>query len=142
MIGTALCASSLGAAEKKIQMSDLPPAVRQAVQEQTKGAVIHGLSMEKEDGRMEYEVETTVDSKSRDLTFDANGTVIEIEQEVAIDSLPAAARAAIEKRTAGGKIVKVETVTRGSATTYEASYTKAGRTHEVGVKADGSPVKD
>jgi hypothetical protein len=83
-----------------------------------------------------------VDGKSRDLTLDDKGTVVEVEQEVGIDSLPAAARAAIEKQTAGGKIVKVETVTRGAAVTYEASYTKSGRTRELGVKADGSPVKD
>jgi Putative beta-lactamase-inhibitor-like, PepSY-like len=141
MIGMALCALALGA-EKKIQMNDLPAAVRQAVQEQTKGAEIKGLSKETENGRTEYEVETVLDSKSRDLTFDASGKVVEVEQEVGIDSLPAAARAAIEKRAMGGKIVKVETVTRGSVTTYEASYTKGGRTHEIGVKADGSPVKD
>ena len=141
LIAAVLCAAAL-AAEKKIQMTDLPPAVRQAVQEQTKGAQIKGMSMEKENGRMEYEVETVLDSKSRDLTFDANGTLIEVEQEVGIESLPAAARAAIEKRSVGGKIVKVETVTRGSVTTYEAQYTKAGHSHEIGVKADGSPVKD
>lgn len=142
MVGTALCALMLAAAEKKVQMKDLPPAVQQAVQEQTKGAEIKGFSKETENGRTEYEVETMLDGKSRDLTLDAKGTVMEVEQEVGIDSLPAAARAAIEKRAEGGKVVKVETVTRGSAVSYEGTFTKGGRTHEVGVKADGSPVKD
>jgi Putative beta-lactamase-inhibitor-like, PepSY-like len=141
-MSAAVCLGTLAAAEKKVQMSDLPPAVQQAVQEQTKGAQIHGLSKETEKGQTQYEVETTAQGKSRDLTFDDKGMLIEVEQEVAIDSLPQAARAAIEKRTAGGRIVKVETVTRGAITTYEASYSKAGHTHEVGVKADGSPVKD
>lgn len=142
MIGTVLCALTLGAAEKKVQMKDLPAAVQQAIQEQTKGAEIKGLSQETENGRIQYEVETMVDGKSRDLTLDAKGTVVEVEQEVGIDSLPAAARAAIEKQAAGGKIVKVETVTRGASVTYEASYTKGGRTRELAVKANGSPVKD
>lgn len=142
LIGTALCALTLGAAEKKVQMKDLPPAVQQAVQEQTKGAVIKGFSKETENGKTEYEVETMVDGKSRDLTLDAKGAVVEVEQEVTLDSLPAAARATIEKQATGGKIVKVETVTRGAVTTYEGSYSKGGKTHEVGVKADGSPVKD
>lgn len=137
-MATALCALPLGAAEKRVQMKDLPPPVAQAVQEQTKGAEIRGLSKETEGGRTQYEVETVAGGKSRDLTFDGSGRLIEVEQEVALDSLPAAARAALEKRTAGGKIVKVETVTRGSATTY----TKSGRTREIGVTADGSPVKD
>ena len=138
----AVCAVALSAAEKKVEMKDLPPAVQQAVRDQTTGAEIRGLSQEKENGRMEYEVETMADGKSRDLTFDGRGTLLEVEQEVTMDSVPAAARAAMEKRAAGGKIVKVETVTRGGTTTYEASYTKSGKTREVGVKADGSPVKD
>jgi hypothetical protein len=142
LIGLALCALTLGAAEKKIQMKDLPPAVQQAVQDQTKGAEIKGFSKETENGRTEYEVETMVDGKSRDLTLDAKGTVVEVEQEVTLESLPAAARAAIEKQATGGKIVKVETVTRGAVTTYEGTYSKGGKTHEVGVKADGSRVKD
>ena len=125
-------------------MKDLPAAVQQAIHAQIEGAAIKGMSAEKENGLgMEYEVETMLNGKSRDLTFDERGTVIEVEQEVALDTLPpAAARAAIEKHAAPGKIVKVETVTRGAVTTYEATYNKGGRSHEVGVKADGSPVKD
>lgn len=34
--------------EKKIQRSDLPPAVEKAVAEQSKGATIRGFSQEKE----------------------------------------------------------------------------------------------
>lgn len=138
----ALCALALGAAEKQVQMKDLPAAVQQAIREQTKGAEIRGISAEKENGRMEYEVETRMDGKSRDLTFDQRGTVIEVEQEVALETLPPAARAFIEKRAAGGRIVKVETVTRGAAVTYEGTYTKGGKSHEVGVTAAGAPVKD
>jgi hypothetical protein len=116
--------------------------VQQAIQEQTEGAEIKGLSKETEKGQTEYEIETLVDGKSRDLTLDGKGTLVEVEQEVGIDSLPAAARAAIEKRAAGGKIVKVETVTRGVIVTYEGTYTEGGKTREVGIKADGSPAKD
>ncbi len=142
VIVTALCAGTFAAAEKKVQWKDLPAAVQQAIQEQTKGAQIKGLSEETEGGQVQFEVETVTGGKSRDLTFDRAGTVIEVEQEVGIDSLPAAARAAIEKRAGGGKIGRVETVTRGPVITYEASYSRGGRTHEVGVKADGTPVKD
>ncbi len=39
-----------GAAEKKVQMKDLPPAVQKTVQDQTKGAEIRGISSETEKG--------------------------------------------------------------------------------------------
>jgi uncharacterized membrane protein YkoI len=131
------------AAEKKLQMKDLPPAVQKTVQEQTKGAEVKGISKETEKGNTSYEVETIVNGKHRDFLVDAKGAVTEVEDETAIDSIPAAAKAAIEKKAAGGKIGMVETMTRGSATFYEAAYTsKDGKKHEVLVKPDGTEVKD
>jgi hypothetical protein len=141
----ALIAAALlaGAAETRLAMKDLPPAVQKIVQDQTKGADIKGISKETEKGKTIYEVETTVNGKHRDLSFDASGAVTEIEEETAFASIPPAARAAIERKAAGGKIGLLETVTHGSAAYYEAQYTaRNGRKHEVQVKADGSEVKD
>jgi len=131
------------AAEKKLQMKDLPPAVQKTVQDQTKGAEIKGLSTETEKGKTTYEVETMVNGKHRDFLVDVKGAVTEVEEETALASIPAAARAAIEKKAAGGKITLVETMTRGGATFFEAAYTsKAGKKLEVLVKPDGAEVKD
>jgi uncharacterized membrane protein YkoI len=130
-------------AEKKLQMKDLPPAVQKTVQEQTKGAEIKGLSKETEKGKTSYEVETMVNGKHRDFLVDVKGAITEVEDETALDSIPAAAKAAIEKKAGGGKIGMVETMTRGGATYYEAGYTgKDGKKHEVLVKPDGTEVKD
>ena len=130
-------------AAEKLQMKDLPPAVQKTVQEQTKGAEIRGLSKETEKGVTSYEVETMVNGKHRDFLVDVKGAVTEVEEETALDSIPAAAKAAIEKKAAGGKIGMVETMTRGGATFYEAGYTsKAGKKLEVLVKPDGTEVKD
>jgi uncharacterized membrane protein YkoI len=142
-----LAIASLGgaatAAEKKLQMKDLPAAVQKTVQEQTKGAEIKGLSKETEKGKTSYEVETMVNGKHRDFLVDVKGAVTEVEDETTMDSIPAAAKAAIEKKAAGGKIGMVETMTRGGATFYEAAYTsKDGKKHEVLVKPDGTEVKD
>jgi len=69
--------------------------------------------------------------------------VIETEDEVDLDSIPAAAKAAIQKRATGGAITKVEKLTAGSTVSYEAAIkTKAGRNIEVGVNADGTPHKE
>jgi uncharacterized membrane protein YkoI len=136
-------AAMAGAAEKQIATKDLPPAVRKTVLEQTKGAEIKGLSRETEKGKTAYEVETMVNGKHRDFVVDAQGAVVEVEDETPLDSIPAAAKAAIEKKAAGGKVGRVETMTRGGATFYEAGYTgKDGKRHEVLVKPDGTETKD
>jgi uncharacterized iron-regulated membrane protein len=142
MAAAALIGSAAGA-EKTVQMKDLPPAVQKTVQDQTKGAEIKGLSMETEDGKTSYEVETMVNGKHRDVEIDAKGAVTEVEEETPIANIPAAAKAAIEKKAAGGKIGMVETMTRGNATFYEAGYTgKDGKRHSVLVKPDGTETKD
>jgi len=142
-IGLALLVSVAVAAEKKIQMKDLPPTVLKTVQDQTKGAEIHGITSETEQGKLTYEVETMVNGKHRDITVDAKGVLAEVEEETTLDAIPPAAKAAFEKKAAGGKIAMVETVTRGSDTSYEATYTdKAGKKHEFAVTKDGAAAKD
>ena len=130
------------AAEKKIKMKDLPPAVRKTVEDLGKTSTIVGLAKEVEDGKTMYEAETKVNGKTRDLTIDAEGKIVMSEDEVAIDSIPAPARAAIEKEAAGGKITLVEKVTKGADVKYEAAITpKSGKKKEVSFGADGSAVK-
>lgn len=141
LVGVGLALATASAAEKAVKMRDLPEAVRKTVQQQTQGAEVKGLSKETEHGKIFYEVETRVNGHGRDVLIDPAGQVVEVEEEVALDSIPAPARAAIEKKAAGGKIKKVETVTKGGEVTYEAAVVKAGKTSEIVVAPDGSTPK-
>ncbi len=142
VIAFAIGAIAAFGSEKPVKMKDLPPAVQRTVQEQSKGATIKGLSTEVEHGKTIYEVEMTVNGHGKDVSMDASGAVIEVEEEVALGSIPAAARAAIEKAAAGGKIAKVEKVTRGKEIAYEAALRKDGKRSEVRVSADGSMLPE
>ena len=128
--------------ETKLKIEDLPPAVQKTVKEQTQNAKLVGLSKEKEGGKTVYELETLLNGKSRDFMIDGAGAILTVEDEVALESIPAAAQQAIQKKVAGGTITKVETLTKGSEVSYEASYTsKSGKKAEYGVNADGTPHK-
>ena len=137
LVSISLAAFAGFAAETKVQMKDLPAPVQKTVQEQTKNAQLKGLSKEIEKGKTYYEVETIVNGKSRDVLIDPAGAVVEVEEAVTLDSLPGPARAAIEKYAQGGKILKVESVTKGSAVSYEATVSKSGKRSEIAVGADG-----
>ena len=132
--------AELVAADKKVQMKDLPPAVQQAVQqEESKGAKIVGLAKETEAGKTMHEVETTIGGHTRDLLFDSTGKLVETEEETPIAAVPAAVKTAFESR---GKVLKVETLTKGTAVTYEAQVVeKNGKKSEVVVDAAGKPAK-
>ncbi len=127
------------AAEKRVKFEELPPAVQTTVKEQTKNATLVGLSAEKKKGKTRYEVETKIGGKSRDLLLDETGAVVETEEKVDMEAVPAPAKAAIQKRATGGAISKVEKVSAGAATSYEATIRlKAGKTSEYSVNADGT----
>jgi hypothetical protein len=142
IVAGAVTLGTIFAAEKKIESKNLPPAVQKALPGETKGAEIKGYNQETEKGKTFYEVETMLNGKSRDLLFDTSGALVEVEEEVAFDSIPPAAKAAIEKQAANGKVNKVESVTKGQSVSYEAAITsKTGKRSEVAVKADGSSMK-
>jgi uncharacterized protein YpmB len=130
-------------AGKKLEVKDLPPAVQKTVRDQLNGAEITGIAKETEKGKLQYEVETMVNGKHRDFNVDAKGTLLVVEQETSLDSIPAAAKAAIEKKAATGKLGMIEIMTRGGATFYEAAYTsKDGKKHETLVTPEGVEVKE
>ena len=85
-----------------------------------------------------------LNGKHRDFNVGADGKLIVVEEEVDLAGIPAAAKATIEKKAAGGKLGMVEAVDKGDGVKlYEASYTtKGGKKGAIVVKADGAEVKD
>src|SRR3979490_1404103 len=80
------------AQEKKIKREQLPAAVEKTVAEQSKGATIHGFSVEVDKGKKIYEAELMVNGHEKDISVDEAGNIIEVEEEVSMDSLPAAVK--------------------------------------------------
>ena len=67
--------------------------------------------------------------------------VVETEEQVSLDGIPAGARFAIEKYATGGKVLNVEVVTRDTVTSYEGQVRKAAKKSEVKVSPEGSILK-
>jgi uncharacterized membrane protein YkoI len=144
LIGSTLLAfSALTAGAASLQLKNLPAAAQKTVQETLKGGEIKNISKEVEKGVAQYEVETMLNGKHRDFNVDAKGKLLVVEEETDLASIPAPAKAAIEKKVAGGKIAMVELFIRGGETLYEAAYTsKDGKKHEVLLKADGTETRE
>ena len=139
-ISVCLTGSAL-AQEKKLTRSQLPAAVQATVDAQSQGATVKGFSEEKEKGQIFYEAEMTVKGHSKDVLIDAKGGVVEVEEEVALDSLPAAVREGLQAKAAGGKLGRVESLTKqGKLVAYEAVVRTNGKKSEVQVGPDGKPL--
>jgi hypothetical protein len=127
--------------ERKIQRADLPPAVEKAVAAQSQGATIKGFSQEKENGQTFFEAEMTLNGHSKDVLIDTNGAVVEVEEQVSLDSLPAAVKDGLQAKAGKGKILKVESITKhDQLVAYEAKVATGGKKSEVQVGTDGKPL--
>jgi len=124
--------------ERPARMKDLPQAVQATVREQSRGAVVRGLSIETENGQTFYEVSLRVKGRIKDVLIDANGNVVEIEEQVTLASLPSAARTELVKQAGKGRILIVESITKNNAiVAYEAHVKIAGKISEIKVAPDG-----
>lgn len=127
--------------ERSIRRSQLPAAVEQTVIQVSQGATIRGFAEEKENGQTFYEVELVVNGATRDVLIDPAGTVVEVEQQVAFDSLPEAVRTGLTAGAGPRRITQVESLTkRGVLVAYEAHLILNGRRSELQVGPEGKPL--
>ena len=133
--------SVVQAQEKKLKREQLPPAVEKTVATESQGATIKGFATEVEKGKRLYEVELAVDGRSKDISMDRYGKVVEVEQEVAMDSLPATVQDGLKKAAGAGTIVKVESLTKaGKLVAYEAAVKTGAKHSEVQVGPNGEKL--
>lgn len=133
--------TTLFAQEKKIQRTDLPPAVEKTVAAHSQGATIKGFSTEKENGQTYYEAEMAVSGHTKDVLIDPAGTVVEVEEQVDLDSVPAAVKDGLQAKAGKGKILKVESLTKhDKLVAYEAKVQTDGKKSEIQVGPDGKPL--
>src|SRR5438128_6987310 len=86
------------AQEKKLTAKDVPAAVIAAFKSAYPNATIRGYAREKENGKVFYEIESKENNMTRDVLYNPDGTVAEIEESVAANDLPAAAQQAIHEK--------------------------------------------
>jgi hypothetical protein len=136
----AIC-SVVAAQEKKLTRAQLPPAVEKTVARESQGATINGFATEIENGKRLYEVELTVDGRSKDISMDKSGNIVEVEQEVTMDSLPAAVQEGLRKAAGAGTIGKIESLTKGGKLVAYEGHVKTGtKRSEIQVGPNGEKL--
>jgi len=124
-----------------VKLEQVPDAARAVIQTHTAGAEICRIKQKQKDGQTVYKVKYKKDGREHELKVSAAGDLLELEEKVTLDELPAAVRATVEEETAGGEIKKLEKETEGGKTFYEVKFKKDGKKHEVEINPDGSVLK-
>jgi len=134
--------SVANAQEKKIRRDRLPPAVEKTVVAESQGATIKRFSTEVEGGRRLYEVEMIKNGHHKDVSMDRDGVVVESEEEVSMDSLPATVQAALKEAAGTGKIEMVESLTKnGKLVAYEGHVKRGLKRSEIQVGPQGEKLR-
>lgn len=124
-----------------MKLEQVPEAARAVIESHTAGAEICRIKQKQKDGRTIYKVKYKKGGREHELKVSAAGDLLELEEAVTLDELPAAVRATVEKETAGAEIEELEKGTEGGKTFYEVEFKKDGETPEVIIDPDGSVLK-
>ena len=118
---------SAPAQESKLTARQVPAAVISAFKAAYPTATIKGYAREKENGKVFYEIESTDGGTGRDILYNPDGTVAEIEETIPQSDLPAAALEVVKGKYPKAVITKVERITVRIAQSDRIGYEVIGK---------------
>jgi hypothetical protein len=133
--------NNLYAQHKKYSEKDMPASVITSFQKNFPDAIVRGYDKETEDGVTSYEVEATIGDIKKDIQFDAEGNVIEIEETMNTADLPEKVVTAINNKYSNPTILKSEKVTKGADILYEVLIKAKKKKYEVRLDKEGNIVE-
>src|SRR5262245_55104845 len=74
--------------EEKLAFDKIPKVVRDAVLGRFPGAQTTSITKETVDGKVVYDIELTQKGRKYEMDIEENGTVIEVEKEMALKDVP------------------------------------------------------
>lgn len=135
------------AGEEEVPLKDVPRAVLDAVKARFPGAELKEAAKETEEGRTVYEVSLKHRGKGVDVSARPDGTIVEVETELATKDLPAAVAAAVKAKYPGAVVKRAEEIVAidgGKETkNYEVLLTTGGKKSvEVKVSPGGQILEE
>lgn len=109
--------------EKTLSQGEVPSAVLQAFTSQYPDASVREYSSEREKGQTLYEISFTADNKAYDVTYNKDGQVVEVEEQITAEELPEAIKNELTKSFSKFQLNKVERIQEGGKIFYEAKLT-------------------
>lgn len=138
ILSASLCAP---AQESKLREKDVPQAVIAAFKSAYPNATVRGYGKEKENGKLFYEIESKDGTVMRDLLYNPDGTLAEMEETVSASDLPTNAQKVIQEKYPKSVVSRVEKVTHGGKVEYEVSARSGKKRISMEFDADGKLLK-
>jgi len=124
--------------ERKVTEKQVPKPVLDALKKQSAGAPLTEIEEENEHGTTFYEAQWKGEHGRVEALVTATGDLVEIEEEIASERIPAAALAAAQKQAGAGASMRWEKKTQ---ILYEVKFKKGDTYHELLLTPDGCTVE-
>jgi uncharacterized membrane protein YkoI len=121
--------------DEEVFPGELPPAVRQTILKEAGAGTLGEIDKSVEDGETTYDAEITSDGKTRHITVDAKGTLL--DTEVFLADLPAALQTAIQKQAGGDPLDEITKCFDDGEISYEVEVTGNTGSRTLSFNADG-----
>ena len=147
IVGLIILATVCQADEKKISLDKVPKEVMESVKARFPGAEISSVEKETEDGEVVYDFELKHEGRKYEMDIKADGTITEIEKEVAAKDVPESVTNALKAKYPNATIKEVMEVNKVKGKEekpdhYEITIVTAdNKKLEVEVSLDGKNVK-
>lgn len=128
--------------EENVPLDKVPAAVMKAVKDKFPKAEIKEASKEVEDGVSKFEVALKDAGRNVDMTMKEDGTVLEVEKEIAEADLPKAVADAFKAKYPKGKLGMAEEVSKEGKTLYELHFKDGEKTKEAVYDPAGKLVEE
>jgi len=124
--------------EEEVSLDQIPAAARQALLAAAGGAKIVEVERETEHGLVLYEAEWIADGRKHEAEVTAEGALVELEEDVSADEVPAAVKRAAAKLFPPGAKLEYE---KKTIIVYEVEAKINGKEREVLLTPAGRPTK-
>ena len=119
--------------------ADCPKAVTDGVAKAFPKSKVDKCHPEHEDGKDIFEAKITrADGTKAEVDVAADGSILQVEEKIAVDALPDAVKKAFAARYPKAKAPRAEKQTAGTTVTYEVAFAKT----EATFAADGRFIEE
>ncbi|MBU0985208.1 MAG: PepSY-like domain-containing protein, partial [candidate division Zixibacteria bacterium] len=135
-----VCGTAAAGDHDTAQDVKAPEAVLKAFRTAYPDLVIVSVDKDDDDGQVVYELETRKGDRDVDYVYRADGTLIQVEEEIPVAELPDVVRKAVEKAYPDSELDEAEKITRGPVIEFEVVAEVGETEYEVLLSADGKII--
>jgi uncharacterized membrane protein YkoI len=126
--------------DEEVFLAELPEALRVSIGKAVGAGTLDDITRSFDSGEVFYDVDAIEGNKTVTLTFDAKGSLVSKQEDVALSEVPDAAQKQIQTLASSGKVISVAKVSENDVVSFDVDIRDGGKVKSYTVSVDGKAV--